>query len=290
MSKDIYLDTSIEIAKLVHPRAIREEIKGHLSSYDHVVTGKYVQAEFLNNIVKEAIFLLKNSRQVKNYNQLQISIRKLRSHPGWNRKYNLCFDLLTSIVDKNGGDNYMLEMITAELERFIIRSKKIFERTHSRIQEDVGCLRSELEVKRTYKNNQHEYSMDTIKCHDKKCNIFDFLKKNETHLAELLTFLTQLETKTKEIDLAIDFIKLYFKNDSALYQKNRCAKVGDLLIALSSKEVSNFYSMNYKESRHFAKHLMQNFIFRPHQEEKSTIVCHHDQDWDDLLPKPNTKS
>ncbi|HEX9971847.1 MAG TPA: hypothetical protein VGD14_07235, partial [bacterium] len=71
---------------------------------------------------------------------------------------------------------------------------------------------------------------------------------------------------------SVAFLNEYFQGNIDIREKDPCLTVGDLLIALESNYIPDFYTMNYLESHYFCKALKQNLFVRPNNPDKDEEV------------------
>src|SRR5262249_47571509 len=79
--------------------------------------------------------------------------------------------------------------------------------------------------------------------------------------------------KTHELKAAEAFLEKMATSTSAAPQEDPCLKVGDLLIALESADIPNFFTLNSAESQHLCRPLGQTLIVRPVNPQEPDVVC-----------------
>ncbi|MGH9855164.1 MAG: hypothetical protein ACREBD_35475, partial [Blastocatellia bacterium] len=95
----VFLDTSIQIARWIREREMKDRIAGRIKQYDSSATSLVVRQEFKRRLLKEARYLL---------NQLNHkgSLKKVQRHivsilpPQQQRKRNICLEMLTVLFEK----------------------------------------------------------------------------------------------------------------------------------------------------------------------------------------------
>jgi hypothetical protein len=86
--------------------------------------------------------------------------------------------------------------------------------------------------------------------------------------------------KSDELQQAEEFATDYLSDPSDIQSKEPCTRFGDLLIALESEHIPNFYTMNAKESQHLCRVLQQTLIVRPPNPIRLEVECpKEDAEW-----------
>jgi hypothetical protein len=119
-----------------------------------------------------------------------------------------------------------------------------------------------------------------------KCRIGDFLKNRLDVLAEIAESLAKIPpgkergAKSDELQAAEDFIQSYRNSPETVRSQDPCTRVGDLLLALESASIPNFYTMNGRESQHLCRIMKQTLYLRPRSADHPEIECQtNTQEW-----------
>ena len=89
--QDVFLDTSIQIARHVHGPQTKEAINQRLARHSRQVTSLVVRQEFKRRLLKEAEYLLRLLHRYRSFDEVnQHVIRLFGSWPGRVRKRNIC--------------------------------------------------------------------------------------------------------------------------------------------------------------------------------------------------------
>ena len=125
------------------------------------------------------------------------------------------------------------------------------------------------------------------------CGVVAFLASRKDVCQGILEKLQALpaEAKSQEIKNTQDFLRRLTKSPGSARQDDPCLTVGDLLIALESVGVPNFFTLNSAESQHFCRILEQTLIVQPIDPLKPEVVCHkEDKQWPKFgkLSSPST--
>ena len=117
----IFVDTSTQIARVIHGSAAKQRIEDRLHRYDITVTSEVVKQEFKRRLLSKAKSLL-------NQIALRGSITRVQRHvinslpPPQSRKRNLCDQILTTLrehfpkADEEEVDRASEELPTQPLE------------------------------------------------------------------------------------------------------------------------------------------------------------------------------
>jgi hypothetical protein len=265
----IFTDTSIHIARLLREPEMKKIIKQRLTSYDLVVSSSVVVQEFKRRVLPEAIYLMINQLNHRG------SYQKVRRHvtilpDEWKRKRQICFGMLDKIFETVGktDDSELTERAKRYLHTLIKHGVKYFQSKVDHVIPGTNCYLSKLPVK--VKKPYKKYEPIETKCSKVSplCPIVDFLKEKIELCKQLLGHLSNLPNKTKELESTLEFLRGFVTNPDAVHEKDPCYCVGDLLIALESYNIPDFYTMNYKESKVFCDILDQNLIVRPNNPDK----------------------
>ena len=71
----LFIDTSIQIARIVHSPAIKRIIRKRLKKYDIITSSLVVRQEFKRRLLKEADYLLKQLHYRNSFNEVMRHIQ-----------------------------------------------------------------------------------------------------------------------------------------------------------------------------------------------------------------------
>ena len=276
----IFPDTSIHIARLLREPEIKKIIEERLATYDLVVSSSVVIQEFKRRVIPEAIYLM-------NLLHSKGSIQKVRRHvtsvlpKQWGRKKQICLEVLEEIFDGMDEDSDRTERAKRYLHLLIKHGVNHLQSKIGHVVQGTNCYLSKLPIK--VKERYKRYEPIETKCSKvfPLCYVSDFLNENMDLCQKLLQRLSTLQNKTKELESTLEFLQEFIANPEAIHKKNPCYCVGDLLIALESNSIPDFYTMNYKESRFFCDVLDQNLIVLPNNPDNPERTCSKDsKPWD----------
>lgn len=261
----IFLDTSIQIARFFYAHQTKERIAERIAQYDISATSLIVRQEFKRRILGEAKYLLSWLKRLKSFNELRrwVSILPIQ----WSRKKNICIDLLDTIGELEEGkesDQDKTDRTVRLLEGLLEYGLMAFDDSVDHIFDDSGCACAR-ELVRIDPDGR--VSLGKEKCSQlaSKCGVAAFLKQN----SELLNTIHEALKKasptelTEELRRSKDFMESVLSDPTNIENKNPCSTVGDLLIAMESRTVKTFYTLNEKESRILCPCLEQILIVRP---------------------------
>lgn len=271
----LFLDTSIQIARLVHGPKTKERIRERIAQHGLTVTGLVVRQEFKRRLLKEADYLLRLLHRYRSFDEVQQHvIRLFGAWPGRVRKRTICLQTLTQI--HGGTDEERTERLQLYLRSLLVTGLKRFDQEVDRVRLDSGCACARTEV--VEKIALRKYELGTDRCSRTEvgtCQIVAFLTNRKDVCDRILQKLRSLpaEHKSTELKHTEQFLERLAKQPSQARQDDPCLTVGDLLIALESEGVANFFTLNGVESQHLCRVLGQTLIVQPIDPLKAEIVC-----------------
>ncbi len=268
----IFPDTSIHIARLLREPEIKKMIEQRLASYDLVVSSSVVVQEFKRRVMPEAIYLINQLNHRGSYQKVRRHVTILPDK--WKRKRQICFGMLDEIFETvgNADDSELTERAKRYLHTLIKHGITYFKRKLGHVIPGTECHLSKLPIK--VKTRYKKYESIETKCSKvfPLCPVADFLKEKIELCKQILKYLSALKDKTKELESTLEFLRGIIDNPDTIHENEPCYCVGDLLIALESNKIPDFYTMNYKESKFFCDVLDQDLIVLPHNPDKSENI------------------
>jgi hypothetical protein len=262
----LFLDTTIQIARICHDPRIRESIQQRLSAISFSVTGEIVRLEYKRRFLKDARYLLDLFELYGDHRKVFRHVtEKLGRHQ--KRKQQISLQVLCTLME--GEDDASLSDRAKLLLTGLVRDGL------DEFEEDVGHVRSAINcgcASIGIKQKGKRYDFGAEKCSKVgSCGIVEFLDQHKQALHDILQHLEAIPAAELSVELerARDFIRLYNSNPGAVRAAEPCQTVGDLLIALESVEIPAFYTINERESTHLCKALEQSLIVRPSNADKS---------------------
>src|SRR5437868_3721586 len=92
----LFLDTSIQIARVVHSPRAKAMIKARIDRHRQTVTSLVVRQEFRRRLLKEADYLIRALHRYKSFRELVHHVIRL-PNPYHARKRNICLQTLEQI-------------------------------------------------------------------------------------------------------------------------------------------------------------------------------------------------
>jgi hypothetical protein len=271
---DLFLDTSIQIARHVHGPKTKEAINRRLSQHSRHVTSLVVRQEFKRRLLKEADYLLRLLQRFNSFGEVHQHVIRLFG-PWHARKRNICLQTLGQI---HGGsdDAEQTERLRLYLRSLLVTGLRRFDQMVDEVREDSNCACARLEI--TEKAKLRRYEFGTDRCSQTRpgtCGIGQFLAQRLELAGKILGYLQSLpaDRKSNEIKNAEKFLSTIAGQTEQAQKQDPCLTVGDLLIALESAGVLHFLTLNGVESQHYCRVLEQTLIVHPVDPTKTETVC-----------------
>ena len=265
--RPLFLDTSIQIARLIHSPAMKRRIEERLRHYDETITGPVVRQEIKRRLLKEAKYLLGLLEELGSATAVRRHLVDTLPHQQ-GRKRNICDQLLVT-VDEQDTEEDMTERVRLYLTRLLRDGLEAIDFKVTRSVEGSGCACAAQPVKlRSRRNKADTYEFGSDYCSripEGKCGIVAFLRENRDAAQAILRHLSALagDEKTEELKRTEEFLLAVIGTEENAIARDPCLKVGDLLIALESVGVGHFYTLNRAESIHLCRALGQTLLVRP---------------------------
>lgn len=259
MATAVFLDTTIQIARLVGSPSFKKAIKQQLSCVDLAVTSLVVKQEWKRRLLTDARYVLNTLRnnRLRFGDTLRHINRKISGNPHNRRKLSICLDLLATATDRSEKE------VGEHLENLLIMlledGAALFE-LNLHIIEDSGCGCARRDV---VLSEDGRYDIGPRKCTTSPtlCGVTDFLKAKHREISIIADYLNgTTDDKSREITDAEEFIKEWKRGAVNPCDKTPCLNYGDLAIALESSGIPIFYTTNEKESKHYCSALGQSLV------------------------------
>jgi len=268
----VFVDTSIAIARVIHSAETKRRIEARLRQYQLSTTGDVVRQEFKRRLLKEAVYLLNQFEKHKSYTAVSrhvvayLPVQQLR-------KRNICLEMLTTIHE-GASDEELTERAKRYLRTLVRFGLADFDQSVGHVIRASGCAcaRQPIVERARYKR----YDFGTASCSEAPtCNVIEFIRQRQTECESILAKIRSMprEKKTAEIQNAESFIEKVLHDRACAQGLDPCLTVGDLLIALESVGIKDFYTMNGKESQYYCRVLDQSMIVRKKNPIHDDVVC-----------------
>jgi predicted nucleic acid-binding protein len=265
--RQLFIDTSILIAFFLRSTEKQAQIASQLSGKT-VVTCNIVYHEYKRRVLKEAEYLIRVFRKYKKVEAVKDHIIN-ELPPPQNRKRTICLDILERTL-KGLSEEEQSERAISLLHLMIARGTRSIDNLVGKKIDTIHCALSSFQPKVVDCYRKYDFGPAKCKCTSDSCGIAKFMECNKDIVVGLLGFLAnKREEFTEEMKEIHSFLERNQNNFSMAPDFNPCTKVGDLLIAMESREIEDFYTMNYKESRYFCEYFRQNLIVAYPNHEKS---------------------
>lgn len=279
-SKDVpvFVDTSIQIARLVHGPQTKAGIRHRLAQHERVFTGLVVRQEFKRRLLKEAEYLLRLLHRYKSFDEVQQHVIRLFGEwPSRTRKRVICLQTLSQI--HGGSDAERTERLQLYLRSLLVTGLKQFDRKFGEVLKDSACVCAQVDI--VEKQPLRRYDLGPEHCSRTQpgsCGIVGFLTCRQPNWQAIRARLMSIPDtkKSPEIKNAERFLDRLVKIPEKAKNDDPCLTVGDLVIALESVRISIFYTLNSIESQHLCRALDQTLIVRPIDPTKPEIICRKD--------------
>ncbi len=274
----VFIDTSIQIARFVHSPESKRRIEDRLEQYEAVLSGLVVRHEFKRRLLKEAQYLLgliKKYGSFERVNRHVIDVLPVQQA----RKRNICLEMIATVFEAEG-DADRTDRLKLFLRSLIMDGLDDFRSSISHLREDADCACAKIPIRELKAFEKYEFGTD--KCSQtNNCGIKSFLHSHVHLLTKILEEIRSIQSgkKSSELSKAEAFIEAFLTDADRAQNSDPCLTVGDLLIALESVGVSTFYTMNAKESQHLCRVLEQHLIVRPKHPERDDLVCNAEATW-----------
>ena len=287
---DLFLDTSIQIARQVHGPQTKAAIKKRLSQHSKHVTSLVVRQEFKRRLLKEAAYLLTLLHRYESFDEVNQHVIRLFG-PYHARKRNICLQTLAQV--HGGTDAERTERLRLYLRSLLVTGLRRFDQTVDELRTDSGCACAQQPV--VEKVELRRYEMGTDKCSRAKpgaCGIQAFFENRMDLATKIARHLRAIppDKKSSEIQTAETFLAKVISDPTTAAKEDPCLTVGDLLIAMESAGISHFLTLNSIESQHLCRVLGQTLIVHPVDPTKAEIVCpNEDAVWPEFGMKKSAK-
>lgn len=272
----IFLDTSIQIARVLRGPKHARDIEGRLKQYGITLTGLIVRQEFKRRVLKEAKYLIE---QLDRRATIADLLRHLNEGLGPyhdRRKRKICINIVASFLDrgtfKSESNEEQIDRLRAYLEFLLETGLDDFDDSVDHVVQVSGCAAALSSVRK----RKGKYDLGNDFCsRNKDCGVAKMLagrKESVDKLVDAVAALSDGEL-TDELKKGKQFLQDWGMNPAMVCGSDPCLKVGDILVAIESATAPTFYTMNHKESRYLAPALGQELVVHSSKEGEGDVVC-----------------
>lgn len=268
----VFLDTTILIARIIHEPRIKQKITNRLEGC-FVCSGLIARQEFKRRLLRDAKYLYGLCQQ---YDSIQEINRRISHLPSKDqRKFRICAQIICTVDEMESDEDRLARL--QKMTRYLLRDSlrrldgwcEFF--TESR----CACGKAQI----TERNGKFDFGPQECSRAGSACGIDGFLEEKKATLCRIKTHLAATPAgpnpgeKSKELECAEQFIDYYQRHPTSVRSENPCSRVADLLLALESEHIPNFYTMNARESQHLCRVLGQTLIILPPNPVHDEIEC-----------------
>ena len=270
-----FLDTSIQIARVVHSPETKKRIAARVEGFDFSITSDVVRQEFKRRLLKEAQYLLNQLDKRQSYVKVLRHVIDVLP-PQQGRKRNICLELLGTILE-DASDEELTERSRRYLRTLLRVGLGDFDATVDHVVRDAECACAKYPVEERVAYKRYEFGPDKCSRTGDTCGIMRFITSRRDDVERILATLRQIpnDEKSDELRRGEEFLEAVLADPSTAKSMEPCLYVGDILIALESAGVPTFYTLNGKESQHLCRALGQNLIVRPKNPKHEDVFCLH---------------
>jgi len=259
----VFVDTSIQIARFVHSREKKRRIEERLAKYDIVLTSSVVRQEFKRRLLKEAQYLLNTLKQKGSFEETHRHVTEMLSGPFHRRKQQICLLTISTILE--GATDAELTERARRYLRFLLRfGLHTFDRSVDHHLLGADCHWAKYPV-RERKLERFDFGRERCSQSEGRCGVVSFLRENRDFASKVMDALRSMrdDGKTAEVATGERFLEEALADPECAPRLDPCLHVGDLMIALESAKIPDFYTMNRAESIVYCQALGQTLVIRP---------------------------
>ena len=256
----------IQIARFFDSPELKAKIQERIDSFSICTTSLIVRQEFKRRVMKEAKYLLSCIQRLGSFSKVRRWVDSVLPTQ-MNRKRNICLELLDTVgeVDhEKESDKDTTDRAKLMLEGLIEFGMSDFDNSVDFTYSDSGCACAQEPVRI---DADGRVSLGKDKCSQvaNDCRVAAFLSKNTDAMSRVRDAIKNASPAdlTEELNRSRAFIEEFLADPKNVESRNPCSTVGDLLIALESQAVKEFYTLNEKESKTLCPCFGQSLIVRP---------------------------
>jgi hypothetical protein len=261
----VFVDTSIHIARTLRDPAMKERIESWLARYSLRISGSIAKVEFRNRVLRDLDYLLIKLNQTKSYAATLRYVHEVLPRQ-MERKRRICVFALHQVLpaDTPRSDAELTERARRYCRLLLAYGETALSTSVDRFKTGVACRQAteSVQERRPYKS----YVFPHRDCARSPCGIGNALAQEADLCRRLLAALRLVphEQLTTELVRSRDFLERVVEHGGVdIEAANPCTSVGDLLLAIESAGIGDFYTMNWRESRFFCAVLDQDVAVRP---------------------------
>jgi len=277
----VFLDTSIQIDRLVGSADMKRKIALRVEEYDVATSGLTVRLEFRRRLLKEAEYLLLLLEEKGTVTAVQRHLQEVLT-ARHSRKLMISLAVLNTWFE-SGGDLDATDRAREYLRFLLLLGEdQVFAGVEVGDDGACGCGRASVRELTAYR----KYDFGIQKCSKaRECDVEPFLAKHREKIKRVVAAIDDLPQakRTEELARTRRFFADWLRTGVAR-SADPCTQVGDALICVESARSTSVYSKNRRESSVLCAALGQEFVFRPKNPKHEDVVCPAgDEAWDERL-------
>ena len=275
MSKSpaIFLDTSIQIARVVHSQETKARIESRVKQYEITVSSEVVKQEFKRRLLKEAQYLL---NQLDRLGSLQKVNRHVESYlpQQQNRKRNICLEVIATLWE-GAADRDLTERAKRTLTCLIKFGLDELEDSTGSIVREAGCACSRLPIVERKARSQYDFGKEKCSKMGDSCRLKQFLESRKAEVEALLAAIIAMpeREKTRELHAIRKFIENFLANPDDVTTFDPCLTVGDLPHCPGKRGHPGILHAECQGEQALMPRLDQDMVVRPKNPVHEDMVC-----------------
>lgn len=245
----IFLETTIQIARVVHSEGIKQRIKETISKYTLRVSSPVVKQEYKRRLLEEVQWCLNQLNDPRRPMTFEELFRHVTDFipVQQDRKKKICTQICHTVLPATQrGD--LTERARRHFRTLLRTGMALFERDIGHIVNGSGCACADHPVIEDKAYKRYDFGPDECtKCRD-RCGVAEFLTDQSRLVSTILEGIASLpkskkvkaDGKLTELGQIESFLNRLTRDAEDPCGMNPCLTVGDLLIALESENIPDF--------------------------------------------------
>jgi hypothetical protein len=155
----IFLDTSIQIARVIHSPATKQRIKERIQKYSISTTSEVVRQEFKRRLLKEAKYLLEQLNRRGSFQEVSYHVERLPEFKQHKRKRHICLQMLFTLFD-GASDEERTERAKLWLHYLLTLGLGEFDDQVDQVLKAAGCACSRIPIREIKPFARYEFGTD----------------------------------------------------------------------------------------------------------------------------------
>ncbi len=248
INNSLFLETTIQIGRLLGEPKDKNEIASCLSQFNRIVTSTYVKMEFKRRAIRDLAYLHNIISSADSFPDIFFRMKKLP--PEQKRKIN---GLIASL------GNFFLYLQSEEMKETKVDElleiaqyyfKHLCDVLWKKFDENINTILNETDCSNAKYGPKFEdgkiYCQLTCKQIKEKCKIIKFFEDNRLDIKKIFNEFLQIEDLDDEQNKMKKVIEKALKHPQNMASYKNCASCGDLIIALECPEDSILFTTNDK--------------------------------------------